>query len=137
MKVLGMTVCHYFFSHKVNSTLKYFEHYKMNSKELKSKYQFSLFSQVPMAYEDAADRPTLATKRSSWRKSSTPTTIWLADEGSKWRTPSVSPSDKSKSGSRTEEWSSRRKSKPSRSWTSRRSKRKPRRPQYRRLKGTP
>lgn len=54
---------------------------------------------------------TLATRRWNWRKSSTSTATWLVDEELRLLTPSASPSDKSRSGSRTGEWSGKRSTK--------------------------
>ena len=76
--------------------------------------------QVRMDCDAAAGKRTHATRRWNWRKSSTRTTTWRGGGASKWRTPCASPSDRSRSGSRTGVWSSKKRSRPSKSSTSRR-----------------
>ena len=77
--------------------------------------------QVPTDCDAAAARRTRATRRWNWRRSSTRTTTWRGGGGSKWRTPSVWRNARSRSGSRTGAWNSKRRSRPSKSSMNRRS----------------
>lgn len=73
---------------------------------------------VPTDCGVAAARRTRATRRWNWRKSSTQITTWRGGGGSKWPTPYAWQSARSKFGSKTDAWSSRKRSRPSRSSTS-------------------